>query len=66
MREALDFSAIASALETDWFSQARPEQLPPAGDWAGWLIVAGRGFGKTRSGAEWTSGENQTGESVAI
>lgn len=37
-----------------WHAKARLEQLPPAGDWwAGWLILAGRGFGKTRSGAEW-------------
>jgi phage terminase large subunit-like protein len=32
---------------------ARPEQLAPAGDWSTWVILAGRGFGKTRSGAEW-------------
>lgn len=32
---------------------ARPEQLPPAGDWSTWLILAGRGWGKTRTGAEW-------------
>jgi hypothetical protein len=31
---------------------ARPEQLPPTGDWRTWLLLAGRGFGKTRSGAE--------------
>jgi len=54
MRDDPDFAAIASAIETDWHTVARPEQLPPAGAWAGWLIVAGRGFGKTRSGAEWT------------
>ena len=28
-------------------------QLPPPGDWRVWLLVAGRGFGKTRTGAEW-------------
>lgn len=27
--------------------------MPPAGDWRTWLILAGRGFGKTRAGAEW-------------
>lgn len=32
---------------------ARPNQHPPKGDWLYWLIMAGRGFGKTRSGAEW-------------
>lgn len=33
-------------------SDPRPEQLPPAGDWLVWLILAGRGWGKTRTGAE--------------
>lgn len=32
---------------------AREKQLPPEGDWRIWLILAGRGFGKTRSIAEW-------------
>lgn len=32
---------------------ARPNQLAPDGDWTNWVILAGRGFGKTRSGAEW-------------
>jgi predicted phage terminase large subunit-like protein len=32
----------------------RPEQVPPPGDWRVWLIMAGRGWGKTRTGAEWT------------
>ncbi len=36
-----------------WPLWARPAQLPPAGDWRIWLIMAGRGFGKTRTGAEW-------------
>lgn len=36
-----------------WEYQARAEQLPPSGDWRVWMIMAGRGFGKTRSGAEW-------------
>lgn len=31
---------------------ARDNQLPPAGDWVYWVILAGRGFGKTRAGAE--------------
>lgn len=37
----------------DWRFWARPNQLAPRGDWRTWLILAGRGFGKTRSGAEW-------------
>ncbi len=35
-----------------WLQHARPNQHPPAGDWRVWLILAGRGFGKTRTGAE--------------
>jgi len=41
------------ALLHDWAVQARPEQMPPPGDWRIWLMLAGRGFGKTRSRAEW-------------
>ena len=37
----------------DWLKNARPEQRVPEGnDWRIWLIMAGRGFGKTRTGAE--------------
>lgn len=42
----------ALALLYDWLFWARPNQLPPAGDWRVWLLLAGRGFGKTRTGAE--------------
>ena len=37
----------------DWLIHARAEQYPPPGNWRTWLILAGRGFGKTRTGAEW-------------
>ena len=33
--------------------RARDEQIPPPGEWRTWLLLAGRGFGKTRTGAEW-------------
>jgi phage terminase large subunit-like protein len=36
-----------------WEMLARPAQLPPDGDWRVWMIMAGRGFGKTRAGAQW-------------
>lgn len=36
-----------------WECWARDEQMPPDGEWRVWLICAGRGFGKTRAGAEW-------------
>ena len=34
-------------------AQLRKAQSPPDGDWSIWAILAGRGFGKTRAGAEW-------------
>lgn len=36
----------------EWRAARRPAQTPPPGDWGTWLINAGRGFGKTRTGAE--------------
>lgn len=42
----------AALLMDDWKMKARREQLTPPGDWRTWLIIAGRGFGKTRAGAE--------------
>lgn len=41
------------ALTHDWALWARTEQLPPTGDWTTWLLIGGRGAGKTRAGAEW-------------
>jgi predicted phage terminase large subunit-like protein len=49
--------ADATDLLHDWRYWARPDQLPPAGDWRTWLILAGRGWGKTRTGAEWVRAE---------
>lgn len=37
----------------DWNVWARKAQRAPMGDWRIWLVMAGRGFGKTRLGAEW-------------
>ncbi len=51
-RRALD-EHEASKLKYNWPLHARDSQLPPPGDWVTWLILAGRGFGKTRTGAEW-------------
>src|SRR5687767_13607705 len=57
---------LAAALEPDelsfllgdWQVWARDDQLPPeatgsGSDWRVWLILGGRGAGKTRAGAEW-------------
>ncbi|CAB4198288.1 COG5323 Uncharacterized conserved protein [uncultured Caudovirales phage] len=50
---ALDDAAIARLC---WLLEARPEQLPPQGlDWLVWYVQAGRGWGKTRVGAEYSS-----------
>jgi phage terminase large subunit-like protein len=38
-----------------WHEQARPDQRPPEGDWNIWLITSGRGWGKTKTGAEWVA-----------
>ena len=45
----------------DWSFWARPNQLPPPGDWVAWLLLAGRGFGKSRTGAEWIREEAESG-----
>jgi predicted phage terminase large subunit-like protein len=49
------FRNILDAIETDWqTTTARPEQLPPQGDdWLIWVILAGRGWGKSFTGAHW-------------
>jgi predicted phage terminase large subunit-like protein len=44
--------AETRALLYGWPFWARANQLPPDGDWRVWLLLAGRGFGKTRTGAE--------------
>ncbi len=56
----------AAHLLHDWPLWARDKQLPPAGDWRIWLILAGRGFGKTRTGAEWVRHLAETGRAGRI
>ena len=43
-------------IRSHWRLWARTSQLAPPGDWRTWLIMAGRGFGKTRAGSEWVRG----------
>lgn len=45
--------ALAHGQKDTYFPEARETQIPPDGDWSVWMIMAGRGFGKTRTGAEW-------------
>jgi predicted phage terminase large subunit-like protein len=42
----------AATARAKWLASARPAQITPQGDWRTWLVSAGRGFGKTRLGAE--------------
>lgn len=58
-----DFADLMATLERKerrefpwhWKRWARPSQVAPPGDWRVWLVMAGRGFGKTRCGAEWVN-----------
>ena len=56
-------------LKYAWELYARESQMPPEGDWDTWLILAGRGFGKTRTGAEWVRAQvenNQAGRIALV
>ncbi len=46
-----DLLAYKSRLE--WASKRHKHQKPPKGNWTVWLLLAGRGAGKTRAAAEW-------------
>lgn len=49
-------------LQYDWQFWARDNQLAPAGQWRNWLLLAGRGFGKTRTAAEWIRQKAESGQ----
>ena len=61
----LDAAAL-HAMEHNWMYLARAGQLPPPGTWRTWLIMAGRGFGKTRAGAEWVRAQAETDSRARI
>jgi phage terminase large subunit-like protein len=46
--------------------RARANQRPPGGDWRTWLMLMGRGAGKTRSGAEWVRSLAESGRARRI
>ncbi|MEO1309111.1 MAG: terminase family protein, partial [Pseudomonadota bacterium] len=54
-KEFLDSLEPETVVALPWLFEfwAMPHQLPPAGDWRSWVIMGGRGAGKTRAGAEW-------------
>jgi len=56
-------------LDADFEMWAHANQLPPSGEgWRVWLMMAGRGFGKTRAGAEWIHrlGSGKPGIRIAL
>lgn len=50
----------------DWRFWARPEQVAPVGDWSVWLVLAGRGWGKTRTGAQWAHEQARDNPRIAL
>lgn len=60
--------AEAEALLSDWRGfLARPDQIAPAGGWDIWCILAGRGWGKTETGAQWVKEQVAAGaKSIAL
>lgn len=52
---------VLDDLRYKWSFWARHNQIAPAGNWTFWLLLAGRGFGKTRTGAEWINERVQSG-----
>jgi hypothetical protein len=58
--------ADRNALRWHWPIWARDAQLAPEGEWRTWLILAGRGFGKTRAGAEWVRAIAETDPTARI
>ena len=52
--------AEAALLRYEWRFWARPAQIAPPGEWGIWLLMTGRGFGKTRAGAQWVIEQAQT------
>ena len=45
----------ADAYDRDWGSWVHDGQSAPLGDWSTWVVMGGRGFGKTRAGSEWVT-----------
>ncbi|HEX8580354.1 MAG TPA: terminase family protein [Allosphingosinicella sp.] len=59
----------ADAYDRDWGSWVHRGQNAPAGDWSTWVVMGGRGFGKTRAGSEWVNRlitQAQSGPAIRI
>lgn len=48
-----DIDTLRQIARGEWWWTSRPEQVPPPGDWFVHMALAGRGWGKSRSGSEW-------------
>jgi len=53
-------------LARSWPLIRHPLQAPPEGDWRNWLLMGGRGSGKTRAGAEWVHALASAGEKSGL
>lgn len=51
-----------TSIMDDWAFKARLEQLPPGGDWFLWVLLGGRGMGKTTTGSNWLIKKHMLGE----
>ncbi|WP_184065799.1 terminase large subunit domain-containing protein [Sphingosinicella soli] len=59
--------AQRNRLAGGWYVRARRTQILPPGEWYAWLVMAGRGFGKTRTGAQWVQHAARNGSArIAI
>lgn len=65
-KELADLDKILSGAKWDWPFWARQNQLAPLGNWMTWLVLAGRGFGKTRTGSEWVRDNVTSGRAGRI
>jgi phage terminase large subunit-like protein len=67
MNDVTILDRLTQAMRGDtWLNTARPNQLPPPGDWHIWLLLAGRGFGKTRAAVEWVRSQIESGKARHI
>lgn len=62
--DEMTLAELQTAME--WPFWRRPDQCAPDGNWRIWMVLAGRGYGKTRMGAEWVDGIARSDPAVRI
>ncbi len=67
VEEFLEGLSDNALLSLPWLFEfwAMPHQLPPEGVWKTWVIMGGRGAGKTRAGAEWVRAQVEGATGIA-